>query len=87
MKNKLSMKRNQEIGERVRAIRKSLRLERTDLAIKAGMSQANISQYESGLTEIPLSFLEYLKKKHGVSSDWVIFGTGGMTTKKSKSRR
>ena len=78
MKKTLPMKRKQEIGERVRAIRKSLRLEQTDLAKEMGISQAIISQYEKGMTEIPLSFLEYLKKKHGVSSDWVIFGTGEM---------
>ncbi len=78
MKNKLPIKRKQEIGERVRAIRKSLRLEQTELAKGMGLSQAIISQYEKGMTEIPLSFLEHLKKKHGVSSDWVIFGTGDM---------
>ncbi len=78
MKNSLPIKRKQEIGERVRAIRKSLRLEQTELAKKMGISQAIISQYEKGLTEIPLSFLEYFKKKHSVSSDWVIFGTGDM---------
>ncbi len=78
MKNTLPMKRKQEIGGRVRAVRKSLRLEQTELAKRLGFSQAIISQYEKGLTEIPLSFLEYLKKKHGVSSDWVIFGTGEM---------
>ncbi len=76
MKNTLPMKRKQEIGGRVRAVRKSLRLEQTELAKRMGLSQAIISQYEKGLTEIPLSFLAYLKKKHGVSSDWVIFGTG-----------
>ena len=78
MKKRLPTKSRQEIGERVRAIRKSLRLEQTELAKEMGLSQAIISQYEKGLTEIPLSFLEYLKKKHGVSSDWVIFGTGEM---------
>jgi len=41
-----------------------------------GVSQASISQYEGGMTEIPLSFLEYFKKKHRISSDWLIFGTG-----------
>ncbi len=76
MKNTLPVKRKQEIGGRVRAVRKSLRLEQTELAKKVGLSQAIISQYEKGLTEIPLSFLEYLKKKHRISSDWVIFGTG-----------
>ncbi len=63
---------------RVRAVRKSLRLGQTELAKNMGVSQAIISQYEQGQTEIPLSFLEYLKKKYGVSNDWVIFGTGEM---------
>ena len=76
MKNTLPEKRKQEIGRRVRAVRKSLRLEQTELAEKMGVSQAIISQYEQGLTEIPLSFIEYLKKKHQISSDWLIFGTG-----------
>jgi len=57
-------------------VRKSLKLEQTELAKKMGLSQAIISQYENGMTEIPLSFLEYLKKKYRISSDWVIFGTG-----------
>ena len=78
MKNTLPIIRRQEIGERVRAIRKSLRLEQTELAKDMGVSQAIISQYEKGMTEISLSVLEYFKKKHGVSSDWVIFGTGEM---------
>ncbi len=76
MKNTLSVKRKQEIGGRVRAVRKSLRLEQTELAEKMGVSQAIISQYEGGRTEIPLSFIEHLKKKHRISSDWLIFGTG-----------
>ncbi len=76
MKNTLPEKRRQEIGDRVRAVRKSLKLEQTELAKKMGLSQAIISQYEGGLTEIPLSFIEYFKKKHRISSDWLIFGTG-----------
>ncbi len=76
MKNTLPLKRRQEIGDRVRAVRKSLKLEQTELAKKMGLSQAIISQYEGGMTEIPLSFIEYLKKKHRISSDWLIFGTG-----------
>ncbi len=78
MKNTLPEKRKQEIGRRVRAVRKSLRLEQTELAEKMGVSQAIISQYEKGLTEIPLSFIEYFKKKHRISSDWLIFGIGEM---------
>ncbi len=37
------------------------------------------------MTEISLSFLAYLKEKHGVSSDWVIFGTGEMKVEIAKN--
>jgi len=87
LKNNLPTKRKQEIGGRLREVRKSLGLLQWELGNRAGLSQAMVSQYEKGLTEISLSFLEYLNKKHGVSSDWVIFGTGEMTVKKRKSRR
>ena len=44
------------------------------------MLAGTISQYERGNAEIPASFLEYLNKKHGISSNWVLFGTGMMKT-------
>ena len=69
MKNNLPDKRKIEIGARLREVRKSLGLEQWELAKKAGMSQAIISQYETGQTELSLSFLEFLKKKHDISSD------------------
>jgi DNA-binding XRE family transcriptional regulator len=62
LKNTLPLKRRQEIGSRVRAVRKSLKLEQTEQAKKMGLSQAIISQYEKGLTEIPLSFIGTSKR-------------------------
>ena len=87
MKKNLSMKRKLEIAGRVREVRKSLGLDQRELGKKAGISQASISLYERGLIEISLSFLEYLNKKHSISSNWVLFGTGRMTAKKGKGRR
>ena len=87
MKNNLPTKRKNEIGARLREVRKSLGLEQWEMAKKAGMSQAIISQYETGLTELSLSFLEFLKKKHDVSSDWMIFGTGKMPERKVKGKK
>ena len=87
MKNNLPTKRRNEIGARLREVRKSLGLEQWEMAKKAGMSQAIISQYETGLTELSLSFLEFLKKKHDVSSDWMIFGTGKMPERKVKGKK
>ncbi len=87
MKNKLPIKRKQEIGGRLREVRKSLGLLQWELGNGVGLSQAMVSQYEKGLTEISLSFLEYLNKKHSVSSDWVLFGTGKMTNKELKRKK
>jgi len=87
MKNKLPTKRKQEIGRRLREVRKSLGLLQWELGNGAGLSQAMVSQYEKGLTEISLSFLEYLNKKHSVSSDWVIFGTGKMIRRNGKRKK
>jgi len=68
-------------------VRNALGLDQKVLGKKMGMSQAIISQYESGITEIPLSFLEYLKENHGISSDWMIFGTGEMNIKNVKRKK
>ncbi len=68
-------------------VRNALGLDQKVLGKKIGISQAIISQYEKGTTEIALSFLEYLKKKRGVSSDWVIFGTGEMNIKNVKRKK
>ena len=87
MKNNLPAKRKREIGERLREVRKSLGIEQWEMARKAGMSQAIISQYETGLTELSLFFLDFLKTKHGVSIDWMVFGTGKMDAKKVKAKK
>ena len=87
MKKSLSKRKSQEIGKRVWAVRKALDLDQKVLGKRMGLSQAIISQYESGITEISLSFLEYLNKKNGISSDWMLFGTGEMNIKNVKRKK
>lgn len=76
MKLRLEKKNREEIGKRLREVRLFNKLEQTELAIQAGLSQAIISQYEKGLTEVSLSFIKFLANKYGVSGDWLIFGSG-----------
>ena len=52
-----------------------------------GISQAIISQYENAQTETTLLFLEYLNRKHGISSDWLISGIGEMSIKNVKKKK
>ncbi len=87
MKILLSKKKVKEIGERVREVREALGLDQKVLGKRIGISQAIISQYENGQTEVSLSFLEYLNKKYRISSDWLIFGTGEMSIKNVKKKK
>jgi len=76
MKLRLEKPRREAIGARLREIRLFNKLEQTELADRAGLSQAIISQYEKGLTEISLSFIKFLADNFNISGDWLIFGTG-----------
>ena len=75
MKVRLPVKQRQEIGERVRQVRKANGLEQTEMAERFGLSQAIISQYEKGQTEISLSFVFHLQGL-GASPNWLLTGAG-----------
>ncbi len=84
MKLRLEKPLREAIGGRVREVRLFNKLEQTELAERAGLSQAIISQYEKGLTEVSLSFIKFLADNFGVSGDWLIFGTGGSPYERSR---
>jgi transcriptional regulator with XRE-family HTH domain len=76
MKLRLEKSSREAIGSRLREVRLFNKLEQTELAHRAGLSQAIISQYEKGLTEVSLSFIKFLADNFNISGDWLIFGTG-----------
>ncbi|MDP7662889.1 MAG: helix-turn-helix transcriptional regulator [Nitrospinota bacterium] len=76
MKLRLEKTNREAIGTRLREVRLFNKLEQTELAHRAGLSQAIISQYEKGLTEISLSFIKFLAENFTISGDWLIFGAG-----------
>ncbi len=76
MKLRLEKSNREAIGSRLREVRLFNKLEQTELAHRAGLSQAIISQYEKGLTEVSLSFIKFLADNFNISGDWLIFGTG-----------
>lgn len=67
-----------EVGERVRLIRTVLKLDQANFGKRVGLSQPIICQYETGQTEVSLSFLKFLKQTYKVSSDFVLFGEGDL---------
>jgi transcriptional regulator with XRE-family HTH domain len=74
MKLRLAKPAREAIGVRLREFRRFHSLEQMELAQMAGLSQAIISQYEKGMTEISLSFIAFLSDKFGVSTEWLISG-------------
>jgi predicted transcriptional regulator len=65
LKKLLPKRKAQEIGKRIWAVRTALGLDQKVLAKKIGFSQALISQYENGQTEVTLYiFLLYQAPPH-----------------------
>lgn len=70
-----SMRTNkEEIGDRIRQVRKRLGLEQLDLGIKIGASKQTISGYEKGRSYPSYDFLTSLAGLAAVSLDWLITG-------------
>ena len=82
MKLRLSKPEREAIGARFREVRRFNRLEQTEIAERAGLSQAIISQYEKGLTEVSLSFIKFLVDTFDISGNWLIFGSAEVYSSK-----
>ncbi len=55
-----------QIAERIRGLREALDLETEVMARECGISEALLIEYESGKTDIPVSFLHCLSSTYGV---------------------
>jgi transcriptional regulator with XRE-family HTH domain len=61
------------VGRRIRETR-GFELTQDDFAHQLGISQSQLSKYERGLTPPAADFLIEIKKKFGVSIDWLLTG-------------
>jgi len=59
------------VGERIKQRRKELGLTQGELAHRLGLSQATVSAYEKGLTQIPPYHLERLADQLGVEQRYL----------------
>ena len=84
MKLRLEKQQRETIGGRLRTLRLYNKLEQTELAAMAGVSQAIISQYEKGMTELSLSFIKFLTDKFSISGDWLLFGSEDIPFEKAR---
>jgi transcriptional regulator with XRE-family HTH domain len=57
---------NEEIGQRIRNVRKSSNLTQVKFAEKMHMTQQMLSRYESGQTPVPNELIESIAKTFGI---------------------
>ncbi|MBQ8533217.1 MAG: helix-turn-helix transcriptional regulator [Clostridia bacterium] len=61
-----------EFSERLRSLRKDLKLSQKLVAMDLGVSQALLSHYERGIRECGLEFLVKIANYYGVSTDYIL---------------
>ncbi len=64
--------------DRIKLLRKTLKLNQTDFASSLGMTMRAIQKWEAGEVEIKISSLKLLEKVFNANIDWLINGTGSM---------
>lgn len=63
---------------RIKLLRKSLKLSQTDFANSLGLTMRAIQKWEAGSVEVKLSSLKLLEQVFNINIDWLINGKGEM---------
>jgi transcriptional regulator with XRE-family HTH domain len=63
------------LGKRLRELR-GFDLTQEEFADELGIGQSQLSKYERGVAAPPAEILFYVKKRFGVSIDWLLTGEG-----------
>lgn len=72
------------IGERMRILRKELKLNQSEFADKIGLKQAAIGLYENNQRGVADRTILLICEKYGVREEWLRDGTGDMFIKRSR---
>lgn len=64
--------------ERIKQVRKSLRMSQTEFGDQIGATQAMITSYETGRVVPSPSMVELICTKFGISKEWLTDGIGEM---------
>lgn len=68
------MENTNAMGQRIRSIRKKLRLTQKEFAKALGVTYQTVSMYELGDIVPPLEAVKAIVKMGNKSTDWLIFG-------------
>lgn len=63
------------VGKRLRELR-GFEMTQAQFAEELGISQSQLSKYERGAAVLPGDVLFFVKKRFGVSIDWLLTGEG-----------
>ena len=63
-----------QIAERLRGLRDALELTTADMASQCDISEELLAEYESGMRDIPVSFIHRLSSTYGVEMSAIMFG-------------
>ncbi len=66
------------VGERIKDIRRELRMQQKELAQTLGVSNSHLSEVESGKTSASTDFYTKLSTLHNVSVEYIFHGRGPM---------
>lgn len=66
------------IGERLKAVRKELSLNQTEFGQRVGLSQTTIGQYENETRPMTDRFISQLESEFGVNKTYLLSGEGDM---------
>lgn len=71
--------------ERIKELRKYLKLSQTDFATKIGVTRGVIANIEAGLVEIKEYVLKLICSVFGASEEWILTGNGEMFVKSKQT--
>lgn len=73
------------IGERIKAVRKSLKISQREFAERIGIAQNTVASYETGLREPSNQVILAICREFGVDERWLRTGEGEMLAPKTKA--
>lgn len=75
------------VGERIKALRKALRLNQEEFGAKIKLGQSTIVGYETGFRAVPERTQAMIVAVYGVSPRWLRDGEGPMFPERTKEER
>lgn len=71
------MDSNLEVANRLVALREKLNLDQVDFAKSLGIEKNTYNAYERGKRSLSIETAKKIRRKYGISVDWLLFGDIG----------